>query len=73
MIMAAAPTPLPAEESEQEVEILNHHSTLSFAAVGERPSMNPLLIVMFAGLAVFPFLVGFLPAPVAQHLDILFH
>ncbi len=71
--MAAAPTPLPAEESEHEVEMLNHHSTLCFAAVGERPSMNPLLIVMFAGLAVFPFLVGFLPAPVAQHLDILFH
>ena len=36
-------------------------------------SLNPLLIAIMIGLVVFPFLARFLPIPVIQHLEALFH
>jgi hypothetical protein len=74
--MATAPTPLHVQ---QESDVIDARHEISIAttaptpAASDRRTMNPLLIAIFVALAAFPFLVGFLPSPVVQHFDALFH
>ena len=35
-------------------------------------TLNPVLVVILIGMFIFPFLVRFLPTPVAQHLEAIF-
>jgi hypothetical protein len=71
MIMAAAHSPLPVEQESEMSDARRMHPCPPIE-MGKN-TINPALVVILVAMAIFPFVVGFLPAPIVQHLDVLFH
>jgi hypothetical protein len=69
--MATAPTPLHVEQ-ESDMSTARQVSISASDAAAEQSTVNPLLVVMLVALAVYPFVVGYLPEPVRQYLGALF-
>jgi hypothetical protein len=70
--MATAQTPLHVE---QESDMSTARQVVSISAsdaAAEQSAINPLLVVMLIALAVYPFVVGYLPESVRQYLGALF-
>jgi len=51
---------------------MSPHNAASVAPETTKRGINPVLIVMLAALAIYPFIVGLLPEPVRQYLGSLF-
>ena len=72
--MAAAPSPLNVEQEKNMLSARQATAPIADTptAPAEKRALNPVLIVMLVALAVYPFTVGFLPAPVREYLGSLF-
>ena len=64
--MSTAPLPT------KQVDQMHTHDAMNDAAQNVRKSsVSPLLVVMLAALAIFPFVVRFLPPEFRHYLDLL--
>ncbi len=71
--MAAAQTPL---HEKQESEMSNARRLRPVCGADAQPdkrTMSPLLIAILVVMAIFPLVAWFLPAPILQNFDVLFH
>ena len=71
--MATAQPTLPRQEEESDMtsarQLVPPNSTV---VQMEKGSMNLMLLAILIAMGVFPFVVGFLPRALIQHLDVLF-
>ena len=70
--MATAPTPLRAIQQEREMLNARHAVIAKPSELAGKRTMSPVLIAMLVALAIYPFVVGFLPVLVRQYLGSLF-
>ena len=60
--------PVPEADMQHHVDVLHAEAY----SPEKKTSVNPLLVVVFVSLAVFPFIVRFLPLGFRQYLEVLF-
>jgi len=68
--MAVAHPPL-----KQEREMLSAPQSVmpqNLVAVDSKKAVNPILVALLIAMAIFPFIVGYLPAPMREYLGALF-